>query len=417
MALSFLDEKFAKLLPAPFAKDVVTIRGKDGKTFDSWERVRITKSMNTLSAGFEVSMSDKWRQSGERWPLKPGEPVTVYVGTNQVLTGYIDKLDVEVSNDDRSMTITGRDKTADLVDSSAYQTTNEFRKIKLEDLAKKFATELFNIKVITNADTGAPFERFSIKAGETIFELLDRAAKLRGVLLQSDEKGNLVITNRGGGNADIINSSSVLASAQSALKAAAIAELGKGVSIGADLVQGENILTAQASYNDTDRFATYIVKGQSQGTDLFNGPQVTKIEATAFDQAITRRRPLIIIAETSVDKKAAQRRANWEATVRAAKAIDVSITVQGWFRKDGKLWSVNDLVNVNAGFIGLSDQQKLLITTVTFTKDQSGTITELSLTRPDAFQLNPMQKTKDPKEKAGWKQLLLGSTPNDIGDL
>lgn len=416
MAVSFLDDTLAKILPAPFKADAVTIRGPEGKTYDSWEGVRITRSMNSLAGTFQVSMSDKWRNTGGKWPFSPGEPVKVYVGKTQALTGYIDRLEVEVSNDDRNMVITGRDKTADLIDSSAYQTKNEFKKISLEDLAKKFATELFQIKVIVKADTGKPFDRFSIKSGETVFEMLDRACKLRGVFLQSDENGNLVITNRGGASADVVGGGDLLAAAKSGLSAISKAT-GLGASTGADLVQGINILTASASYDDTERFATYIVKGQAQGTDAFSGKSVTQIEATAYDLSVDRRRPLIIIAEGSIDKKAAQKRADWESNIRAAKALEVSITAQGWFKKDGKLWQVNDLCTVKAGFIGFSDEQKLLITQVTFSKDSSGTFTELKLTRPDAYEIAQPKKDKDPKGKAGWKELLLGTSPAAVGEL
>ena len=424
--------------------DAVTVQVGTTK-YDAWESIKIARGLDTMAGVFSISMVDKWRESKEKWPLVPGERVNVQIGGKPVITGYIDKLDVGVTNDDRSIVITGRDKTGDLIDSSAFADPSTFKNITIESLAKKFATEIFGIKVTLDGSSGLPFDKFTIKQGETVFEMLERAAKLRGLLLISDERGDLVITSRAGGSigaAPSIRSAGKAAtdvfgravpSVKNIQKSFDFPTKGLGGKSKVSLTAGEdgNILSAKATYDYTDRYQTYLVKGQSQGTDVFNRKNVTSVSAVARDLAIQRSRVRIILADGSVNKVTAQKRANWEAIVRATKSVDVVVKVEGWFKPkeksaaseavdslvpnklksvaaavqddDQELWKVNELVHLNARFIGLDTE--MLITGVQFNKSISGgTITTLKLTRPDAFDPDKEEISleSDPTRNLGW---------------
>jgi len=294
--------------------------------------------------------------------------------------GFIDRLDVDISNDDRRVEITGRDLTGDLVDSSAPTEPSEFKNITILQLAQKFAIP-FGIATIADVDILPPFPKYTVKQGETIFELLSRAAALRGLLLITNELGNLIITNR----------SSAFSQVRSPVP----------------LVQGKNILNARASYDNSDRFQTYIAKGQSEGNEVFNGVNVTSPIGSAVDSGIFRPRQKTVIADGSTDFAGAQKRANWEATVRAAKSVEVEIKVQGWQKiPGGGLWKINELVNIDAGYLGI-EANELLIFSVNFSKSLGGgTVTTLGLTRADAYIPNQPALTpvSDPQTNLGWKQ-------------
>lgn len=410
-------------LPAIFEggellKDAVVIRV--GTTiYNAWQTVSITKNIDSISSVFEVSMMDKWRQKGSPWPLIPGAPMQILIGQTPVMSGYIDKLDVSVSNEDRTMSISGRDLTGDLVDSSALSETkkNQFQNITMLNLAKHYCS-LYDIPVVDETkDPGKPFALFTVKQGETVFEVLERAAKLRGFLLVSGFRGtpkrmSLVITNRAGGNVDL---PSIKNLKQEHDFLAQAKQLVKETKSDADIQQGGNILFASASYDDTERFQQYVVKGQSKGSDNMWGLAVTAPTAVAFDQGIKRFRPLIVIAEGNVSVLDCQKRAAWESTNRAAKACEVSVTVQGWFKPDGELWDVNTLVSVDAGFVGIQSGQNMLVKSVTFTKDDRGTLATLKLTRPDAF--NPkltLSASADPAKNPGWRKKSIADKAKDI---
>lgn len=385
------------VLPLEQAEDlanVVTLLGGKTKTvYDGWESIRIQRGIDQISGTFSISMIDKWRQSFENWPLVQGERINILIGlSTPVLTGFIDRLSVSITNDDRTIEISGRDVTGDLVDCSAQTTPSEFKLVTIAQLAAIFVTAPFAIPVVFDTDIGAPFEKFTVKQGESVFELMTRAAKLRGLLIQATETGTLLITNR--------------ASAASQIPA-----LGR-------LVQGQNILDARASYDYTDRFTTYTVLGQAGATDVFNRKAVSQVVGVATDPFLTDvlpprpNRPKTIIADGSIDFASAIKRANWEATTRAARAVEVSIKVQGWRQlptATAPLWRPNLLVPVDMPFIGQQVGQ-MLITGVQFSKSISeGTTTTLRLTRPDAYipNLPVVNPALDSSKNLGWKFELL----------
>lgn len=430
---SVLDNVAKQAFPSIFQngqrlKDAVTV-SIGSQVYDAWKAVRINRSMEQLAGSFAVTMADRWRPDGSEWPLRPGEQCLISIGRNAVLNGYIDQINVSMSNDERTLEIIGRDKTADLIDSSVIDPfgSGEFKNVTLKQLAYKFATALYGIPVVEKVDTGKAFTKISIKPGESVFQFLERAAKLRGILLLTDQVGNLVLTNRAGGDVgeepSVSSDGSVSTDIYGRPTAKNLKEkfdftgslnLTKSPT---DLIQGQNILSAQATYDYTERYQTYIVKGQAAGTDIFNRAQVSQVEATATDEAVKRRRTKLIVADSSVDKASAQKRANWEAIVRASKAVDVNIKVQGWLRSDDSIWRVNELVNVDCGMIGL--KSPMLVTNVTFSQSHNeGTITTLKLTRPDAYasDTDTVPESKDPTQKLGWGEVGIGGLIKTLGD-
>ena len=385
-------------------EDAVILR-IGGKIYDSWDEISISRSIETLASGFSISMADRWRQTVDVWPLTPGKQLRVNIGDKPVINGFIDTLNASVDETSRSLDISGRSKTADLVDCSAIGTA-ELKDVTLEDIAKHFATELFGIKVIVETDIGEKFKTWTINQGETVFETLHRAAKVRGVLLLTDTDGNLVITNRASNEAQLPSVSSLQASFD--FVAAAASKLGIKSS-GVDLIQGENVLSASVDYDLSDRFSDYLVVGQQPGSDEFSGAKANQVEAASKDTGVPRFRPMKTVAESNVDQKAAQKRANWEASLRAARSTDINVRVQGWLEKPGgELWEPNKLVRCEIPFIGI--EGTLLIASVTYSKGADGTFTDLKLTRSDAYTPDLEELSDDNQVKSdglGWLRKLV----------
>jgi prophage tail gpP-like protein len=252
-----------------------------------------------------------------------------------------------------------------MVDCSAVHSPGEWAGLKLDRIAGILANP-FGITVTSQVDVGAawPAERpFKLQPSETAFEALDRACRMRGVLPVSDGKGGLVLTKPGQTRCTT------------------------------SLVQGQNVKSAGLSNDTTDRFRTYIVRGSQPGSDDLSPDQSSAVEARATDAGASAGRNLIIIAEGSVDISTARKRAQWEATVRAARAVSVSVTVQGWRQADGTLWPVNGLVQVDLPWLRISG--KMLITELTYTLDESGTQTQMTLRRKDAYTPEPEKPAED----------------------
>jgi len=324
--------------------------------FDGWKSFSIKRRLDALSGDFSITLHDRFTEEGARWPILPGDAIQMFLGTDKIFVGFVDDLDANASNTDRSMSITGRDTTGDLVDCVPRQ-QGELKNLTLEQLCNTICAP-FGIavqNVVTDAKMLEPFKIWRIKPSETAFETLDRAAKQRGVFLIANDYGQLRITRKARFRAS------------------------------SEIVEGVNCLTIGARYSNKDRFSEYKVVGQAPGDDLFAELNVSQPEATAKDKGITRYRPTIIISETNVDKGKAQERANWENTMRAANSFNITASVQGFFQQDGRLWRVNETVKVTSPFVGLN-KQDLLVRSVNFSKSESGTICTLEMTRPDAFQ-------------------------------
>lgn len=342
-----------------------------GVVIDSWKSVSVARNLDSLSGSFSLTATDRWEATKEAWPLKPGVKVEIYIDKDRVMIGYIDSVKPSVSGTSREMEIEGRDVTSDLIDCSVINKF-EFINIGLDQLVKNLITP-FGLTVKTETSVGEKFARWTVKQGETVFETLERAARLRGVLLRTNGNGVLLITKPA------------------------------GVRSTTDIVQGEggNLYEGSASYDNKDRFSKIIIKGNSSGTDEFYADKVCQVKGEAIDPSIDRYRPLILVADSNVTTATAKKRAEWEVTTRAAKSAVASVSVIGWKKKDGSLWTVGELVRLNAPYLGIN--QDTMIQRVDFVKGKNGTFTNMSLIRPDAYgEYAEIKKKKDPIDNLGW---------------
>ena len=254
------------------------------------------------------------------------------------------------------MRISGRDKTGDLVDCSALYKSGQWFNVKLDRLALDLLAP-YGIKVIVQANIGAAFPTHNIQQGESVFECLERAARMRGVLLTSNSQGDLVITRAGKAKASMA------------------------------IVEGENLLSGHVDLSWKDRYSSYTVKGQTSGDGWMYG-NAGKVQVnpkiTVADKAITRHRPLIVLNEGKADGVTAERRAKWEKNIRVGRSARITAQVQGWGSAE-KLWEPNQLVLVRAP--SLRANFEMLVVSVTYLLDEGGTRTELSLSLPEAFDM------------------------------
>jgi len=374
-----------------------------GKVYDGWKSVSIRRSMDSIAATFSIETADKWRQSKEAFPIMPGKDVKISIGIKPVLTGYIEQMNASVSNDDRSISIAGRDRTADVIDSAAIFTSSTFTNKTLAQLAQIYVDN-FDISVVDKTPLPAlPIKKIVVEQGEAIAELLLRYARPHGVLLSSDNDGNLVLTTNGAGT-----------TAANALTAPMGQDIRKAIGKPVGLFQGQNVLSASSTYDDTVRFQAYLVKSQIQGNDFVNAKDASTINGVAFDSDVLRPRFKYIIADKSMTNSEAKSRAIWESSISAQKAARASVTVQGWYDQNGELWDINRLVDTDLRFIGFG-KQKYLITAIDFTQTKDGgTLTTLELSRTDAFLLKEPDKKKDPKKDAGWDTKVFGENLQDV---
>jgi len=332
-----------------------------GKTYDGWQTVAIQKSIKSIANSFSISLHDRFAGLQAQWPLKPGVSTKVNIGQERVITGRIEKLDVNYQPGSRGFTISGRSKPGDLVDCS-HTGKCEYKNITLDALARELVAP-FGIKVFLSVDTPDIIAKVAVKPGETVFEVLDRQARLQGFFWISTRGGNIRLTRAG--------------------------RLPSFSSLSQDI----NIEGATASFDDSKRHNEYLVKGQGAGLPDFFAKDVTQPEGQAKDAGVTRHRPLVILAEGNVDSAKAKIRAQWEASSRLAKAIRVTCTVDGWTQEDGSLWGINQITHLKSAFLGING--KMLISDLIHKRaNGGGTTTDLTLVDPQSYALKPVLNDK-----------------------
>jgi prophage tail gpP-like protein len=219
----------------------------------------------------------------------------------------------------------------------------------------------FGIKVVVDSstNTGEVFKRFALEEGEKAFDAIDRACRLRGVLVTSTPDGNLLLTTA------------------------------STVSSGVRLVEGVNMTRFNSKHSWKERHSEIILKGQVPGDDEEYAEAAAHLKASAKDAEISRYRPLVVMAEHGTSTKSLAERAAWEVKVRMGRGKRGGCTVVGWRTgrdgQEGPLWQPNTLVQVSSPRMGLD--MELLIIGCSYQLTEQGRMTELTFARREAFEL------------------------------
>lgn len=346
-----------------------------GLRYAGWKSVRVTRSIESLAGSFALDVSDRWGHD-ELWAIAEEDRCRVEIDGATVIDGFIDTRSLSASKDARTLSYTGRDRAAALVDNSVVGKWT-YVDMTVPDFAKAIAAP-FGIKV--SVQDGLVLTRkvpkLVVSPGDTAHEAIKRAVGDQGVLLVSDGAGGLLLTRSSAVRAD-------------------------------SLVEGDNVLTASVEYDGTGRYRRYVVATQTAGNDDAAG-EATRVQSEAIDEGVRRTdRVLLIRPDKGYTVAAARARADWEARIRAARAETVTITVLGWKQPSGALWNPNALTRVRARrLIGVDGD--MLISQVEHSIGDSGQVTQLRLVRPDAFTPEPLV-AKVKSSGGAWKELDKGA--------
>lgn len=325
-----------------------------------WTEVSVTRSLEQLASSFEVSFSEQWSSQTRPIPILEGDPVIVALDDFTVISGYVDDSEQSYDANNHTMRVRGRSTTGDLVDCAAVYALGrgQWRNQTIEQIAVSLC-EPFGVSARLDVGNVEPFRRFAVQAGETVHECLERAARMRGLLLTTDGDGGLLIT-----------------------RAAAnftTTPIRRG--------PGGNVISGARAGTWRERFSTYTLKSQVSGDNDVFGAAASQIKRVASDEGVTRHRPTIIMAEGQESGTQLQARADWERNVRAGRSQRHTYVVQGW-QRDGGLWEPNLLVRVIDP--QLQTDHDLLVVSTTQTKDGNGSRTTIELCDPRALDTEPI---------------------------
>lgn len=301
-------------------------------------------SLDSVARGFSFTAVST---EGLPLPFKGGEPCRVIVDGAPVLDGFIEIVDVDYDDQDHAITIEGRSKTGDLVDSSLegkeINAPISLKKI-IEDVIAEIGLEIAVIDNTGIADFNEAEDKLGPAVGENAFTFIERLARKRQVLLTSNGNSDVVITRSDPTEIEV-NLQNIVGS------------------------NSNNIISGSVSYDHSQRFRDYLVKSQQNTSSLVFGgnadlSNVVDQGGSALDEEVRTGRKLVIKAEKASSNDQATERAIWEANIRRTRSQAYSATVNEYRTKSGELWSENKLVTITDEFADIN--ARMLINSIEF---------------------------------------------------
>lgn len=336
----------------------------NGQRFFHVSSCTVTTSMDTVCNVFNMTISDRWTQAKVVPMINPNDPCQVFIGENRIIDGFIDKVNPQFTSSSNSINISGRDKTADLIDCSVVHDLGQWNGLKLDRIIKDICKP-FNINVLIQTDIGAAISYFQIEQGMSAFDAIEKLCSLKAVLAISDDKGNIVITRAGDEKIKYI------------------------------LEEGINIEAASANYDGSKRFSSYNVKGQALPTGFVPGNDAFSGSATVVDKNVPRYRPLVILESAPVNSGTCQTVAKWELAKRRGQSRNFKVTKKGLLQDDLSLWPLNKKIHLTSPRLGVDDD--LLIAGVEYHTETSGEFVVFTLTPQEAYDVVPDLTLEKPK--------------------
>lgn len=335
-----------------------------------WTSVSVTRSIEALCGSFSLTSIDP--DDDRAMSIKPAQSCSIYFDNDLILTGYIDSFSPELSGDSRSITIDGRCKTADLVDCSAvYKTGTWVGSVTLLQICSDLCAP-FGIQVkSTLSDMGEKLRNFALTPGESVYEAIQRACINKAILAVSDTEGNLLLTSSG-----------TVRSADA-------------------VMTGYNVRSASGRWEYENRFSEYTAIGQTT-TEEGEGWGATQVSiiGKAVDNNFPRYRPKIIPVDGLLSVSGAKKRASWEMQVRAGKTNSVSVGLVGWRQSNESLWREN--LQVYTAIPEMRVEEDLLISSLTFTQGEGGSLLSMTLNPLSTYAPEPKQEKKKKGKSETW---------------
>jgi prophage tail gpP-like protein len=343
-------------LPArtPYAPEVAIVEVR-GSNFYDWESVWVQHRFAEAWPIFRFTAAERTPPSTlATLQFMPGDFATIYLGGVLAIRGVIVTRQTAYDAKNHAVQLEGYGVTWLAARASHLDEDGNFDGMSFIQAAARVLAPFAGQGVGWTVDgvlDSTPFARLQIEPGETIWNFLERIARVRGILIGTDSKGNFVFT-------------------------------GPHSTPPTDqLVEGQNILRCQAILSAEYLYSEYDVRGQTAASDSNAGSQASEVQGQAGG-ALQMYSPQLTPAEQPLwSQGEAFTRANYEHVWHDYTYATATITVQGWLRNNGDIWRVGDTVHVTSPMAVLD--MDMAIQTATFTQDrQNGTLTSLELVDP-----------------------------------
>ncbi|MBK1842444.1 hypothetical protein JHL17_34120 [Azospirillum sp. YIM B02556] len=338
--------------------DLTLTLKKPAVKLSGWQAVRVTRGIERMPSDFDIEFTERFPGEAESVVVKPGDECQVLIGSDLVITGYVDRFMPTIDRSRHSLRVTGRSKCQDLVDCSVVWDSNQMSGATALTVAQNLAGK-YNITVKALTDVGDPIKQVNFIWSETPYQVIERVVRSQALLVYDSPDGNLILSRVG------------------------------TEKHGSGFQQGKNVERATAMFGMDLRYSEYRVRMHNM-TPLSETGDAGDILTIVEDKDVPRFRRREIIAETGVLVAGlAQKRGVWEAARRAGRSYCVQLTTDSWRDGDGMLWTPNRMVRLQLPSLKIPDVQ-WIVAEVTYRRDRAGTAADLVLMPPDAFSVQPI---------------------------
>ena len=331
----------------------ITLR-VNGVQLDGWIQSEVSRSIESLAATFSVPVS---YDPGNPPPVARQDEVEVLIGSTVVCKGLVLAAEPFYRRDNIGLRIVGRDRSGDLVRAAALHKAGQWRKAGVAQIVGDLLAP-FGIPLQVAGDAGPPLTDFKVGHGETVLDVIARAARMQGLLAIRSEAGGVLLTKAGTTRFE-------------------------GV-----IRRGFNVISMEGVGSDEQRASEYRVYGQSNPLADFD--QARNLKAVARDDGVRRYLPIIIGAEGNVTQAELQRLVDHTARVRRGHAMGFRYLVEGWTYQ-GKPWPINQLVRIEDPVAGLNGVDWLIASAKATVDLQEGDVTELIVRPVEAYDSVPLR--------------------------
>lgn len=326
----------------------------DGKIHNAWSRYQIDSDFLVPSDAWSVTLGlpDGVFPSA----ITRGVPVLVRVGNDVVMSGRVDTIQRRVSRQQVSLSLSGRDGAAILVDCASPVFTS--RQLSLEEVIAQVVRPLGITNIRLEAESSTRNDKVSVEPGERAWDTLERAAAARGLWPWFEPDGTLVIggpdytkdpvatlilnrDGRGNNVLDLSDRSSITGSFSE------LTVLAQG--------HGQGKKSGQLEVIDVDGTETAAEDddGSDDLDDIFNNTGSAEngfhgLRTVVRDGTVPYYRPQIMVAGDADNQAQVDYRARKAMADARLSGYDLTAIVKGHRMESGQLWEPGQRIRVRS---------------------------------------------------------------------
>lgn len=344
----------------------------ESRTYSGWESCEINDDLEQLGNDFTLTTNIP---ADSTYTIREGQAVVIYIDGEKKLTGWVDKISISESADSSQMTVTGRDKTCDFVDSKLSNKTFTppigfvqiltklltlvgYEVVSPNSPAKPLGSN--KISIINNySKINGAIKDFSTNEGigfnssESAYDLIRRLADKRGLVVGTNGDGDITIDAIGALTSGTIlqripnDATSISNNIISANYENSFAERYNEYKIASISTNAANSSLTAADKGKTD--------AEKATIDPINNDSKVTYTGIVYDNEIRETRKFYAVVP-NLNNSQCEDRAKWELNIRKAKGFIYTCKVAG-FRQEivstfgnsylnslNPLWEANTMV-------------------------------------------------------------------------